>query len=106
VNKPLVIGTNGHVAAFDLASGQELWRTKLGGFFSATGQSDVAVLIQEDKVMAGCQGHLFCLALEDGKILWNNELSGLGYNDISLAVDNISIQYLQKVVRNNSAAST
>ena len=41
-----------------------------------------------------------------GSILWNNELSGMGYNDVSLAMQNVSVQFLQKVERSSSSQSS
>jgi outer membrane protein assembly factor BamB len=104
---PLIIGTNGYVVAFERATGTEVWRTKLQtGVFRATTRTDVAVIARGEFVFAGSTGHLFCLSITDGRIIWHNELPGLGYNDISLAIDNVSIQYLEKVVRSNSSGST
>ena len=34
-----------------------------------------------------------------GKLLWHNALAGMGHNDISLAMDGVSIQFLEKIVR-------
>jgi outer membrane protein assembly factor BamB len=104
---PLIIGTNGYVVAFERTSGRELWRTKLqSGVFTSTGGNDVAVLTADTFVFAGAAGHLFCLSLTDGQIVWHNELPGLGHNDVALAIDSVSIQYLQKVVRTNSPAGS
>lgn len=104
---PLIIGSNGHVAAIHPTEGRELWRTKLQhGVFTATGGQDVSVLVQDEFVFAGSNGMLFCLSHATGQILWSNELKGMGYNDVSLAVQGTSVQYLQKVVRqSNSNAS-
>jgi outer membrane protein assembly factor BamB len=104
---PLFIGSNGFVAALDTSTGQELWRTQLQrGAFKATGSADVSVLVRGALIFAGAAGHLFCLAADTGQIIWHNELSGMGYNDISLAIDNVSIQYLQKVVRHTHNLNT
>ena len=98
---PLILGTNGSVAAIDPATGAIVWQTKLstGGLLSATSSQDVAVLVRGNEVFAGSAGHLFCIDAQTGAILWHNSLDGLGYNDISLAIDGISVQYLQKVER-------
>jgi len=102
---PLVIGTNGYVAAYDRGTGTELWRTKLqSGFFG--GRCDVAVILRDEFIFAGSAGHLFCLSLADGQIVWHNEMPGLGLNSISLAIDNVSIQYLPKVVQHSSSNAT
>jgi outer membrane protein assembly factor BamB len=101
----LIIGSNGHVAAIDVTDGRELWRTKLQtGVFSTTARSDVSVLVQDKFVFAGSHGHLFCLDVETGAILWHNELQGMGYNDVSLAMQNVSVQFLQKVERSSNSS--
>jgi outer membrane protein assembly factor BamB len=103
---PLIIGSNGYVAAIDVTDGRELWRTKLQtGVFTATAHSDVSVLVQDRFVLAGSRGHLFCLDLENGSILWHNELQGMGYNDVSLAMQNVSVQFLQRVEKSSSSSS-
>ncbi len=102
--QPLIIGTNGHVASINLETGEENWRTflKAGGLFSSTTHSDVAVLSHHGLVLAGCCGHLFCLSKDNGEILWHNNLSGLGNNDVSLALEGVAIQYLQKAEKSSS----
>jgi len=107
MTNPLIIGSNGFVAAIDLTDGRELWRTKLeSGVFAATNSQDVSVLVQGGFVFAGSRGNLFCLDVESGSILWNNELKGMGYNDVSLAMQNVSVQFLQKVERSSSSQSS
>ena len=107
MTNPLIIGSNGYVAAIDVMDGRELWRTRLQtGLFKATSHADVSVLVQGGFVLAGSQGHLFCLDVESGSILWNNELKGMGYNDVSLAMQNVSVQFLQKVERSSSGQSS
>lgn len=104
---PLIIGSNGFVAAIDLTDGRELWRTRLQtGVFAATNSQDVSVLVQGGFVFAGSHGHLFCLEVASGSILWQNELSGMGYNDVSLAMQNVSVQFLQKVERSSSPSGS
>jgi outer membrane protein assembly factor BamB len=104
MNHPLIIGTNGSVAAIDPATGDTLWATALetGGLFSSTNHEDVSVILRDGNVFAGCSGHLFCLAAASGEILWHNDLKGFGHNDISLAVEGVSVQFLEKVVRRSS----
>jgi hypothetical protein len=103
VNQHLFIGSNGFVAAIELSSGVELWRTKLKpGVLSATNYADVAVLDHEEKVFAGCNGHLFCLDARSGEILWHNELDGMGHNDVTLSIGGRSVQILNKVQRHNT----
>ncbi len=101
---PLVIGTNSHVAAIDPNSGQELWRTKIQSTTLGSG-SDVSVLVKDGFIFAGSNGRLICLDHASGNILWSNELKGLSYNDVSLAMEGVSVQFLQKVVHQNSSSS-
>ena len=102
VNQNLYIGSNGHVCAINPQTGEELWRTSLKtGTLSSTTYQDVAVIVREDIIYAGCYGHLFALS-RDGTILWHNPLKGLGHNDISLAFEGHSIQYLQKMVHSQT----
>ncbi|PTX94600.1 PQQ-binding-like beta-propeller repeat protein [Opitutus sp. ER46] len=100
----LIIGCNGTVARIDPGTGKLAWKTSLktGSLLSATSHEDVTVLLRGSIVFAGCAGHLFCLDGEDGKILWHNPLEGFGHNDVSLAMDGVSIQYLQKTQHTSS----
>jgi outer membrane protein assembly factor BamB len=101
---PLIIGTNGNVAAIDSSTGEILWATELrtGGILSSTRGEDVSVIVRDGQVFAGCSGHLFCLSAETGDILWHNDLKGFGHNDLALALEGVSVQYLEKVVRRSS----
>ena len=77
---PLIIGSNGSVAAIDPASGRVLWQVKLdtgAGFFSSTRNEDTSVLVKDGRVYAGGCGHLFCLDAATGQTLWHNPLSGI-----------------------------
>lgn len=97
----LFIGTNGRVSAIHPSTGSTLWSTRLdgGSFFSSTGHQDVSVLVYQGTVYAGCSGHLFGLDASSGEILWHNDLKGQGHNDISLTMEGVSVQFVQKVVR-------
>lgn len=101
---PLIIGTNGSIVAIDSSTGEMLWATELrtGGILSSTHGEDVSVILREGQVFAGCSGHLFCLDAVSGDILWHNDLKGFGHNDVSLALEGVSVQYLEKVVRRSS----
>jgi outer membrane protein assembly factor BamB len=106
MNEPLVIGSNGYVARVDTGSGLELWRTKLlPGLFGGSSCTDVTVLIRGAVVFAGTHGHLFCLDLNSGQILWRNELKGMGYNDVALAMEGVSVQFLTKTVHTSNSTS-
>lgn len=104
IMKLLLIGINGHVSAIDPRNGHQLWVTKLegGSFLASTSHQDVSVLLHDGVVFAGCFGHLFGLDASTGRILWHNELAGMGHNDISLAMDGVSVQFQQKVVRRDN----
>jgi outer membrane protein assembly factor BamB len=101
---PIIIGTNGSVAGVDPSTGEILWATELrtGGILSSTRGEDVSVILRDGQVFAGCSGHLFCLSAETGAILWHNDLKGFGHNDVSLALEGVSVQYLEKLVRRSS----
>jgi outer membrane protein assembly factor BamB len=99
----LYIGSNGYVAAIEIGTGTEIWRTPLKpGFLSATNYADVTVLDHEGKVFAGSSGHLFCLDAESGEILWHNELEGMGHNDVTLSIGGRTVQVVTKVERQNN----
>ena len=99
----LFIGTNGSVAAIDSSTGEILWATELrtGGILSSTRGEDVSVILRDGQVFAGCSGHLFCLSAETGEIRWHNDLKGFGHNDVSLALEGVSVQYLEKLARSS-----
>ena len=101
----LIIGTNGAVACIDAGTGKVRWKTalKTGSLLSSTSHEDVSVLQRGTIVFAGCSGHLFCIDADTGAILWHNSLDGFGHNDISLAMDGVSVQFLQKVQRQSSS---
>jgi outer membrane protein assembly factor BamB len=107
VQENLIIGSNGCVCGIDPQSGVEVWRTRLQeGVFNATHREDVSVLVRDGIVYAGSNGHLFAMSAETGKILWHNELKGLRFNDISLAFQGHSVQYLQKTVQRNTGTNS
>ncbi len=102
---PLIIGSNGSVAAIDPASGHVLWQVKLdtgAGFFSSTRNEDTSVLVKDGRVYAGGCGHLFCLDAATGQTLWHNPLSGMRHNDIALAMEGVAVQFVTKVERRQS----
>jgi outer membrane protein assembly factor BamB len=102
----LFIGSNGHVCAINTKTGNELWRTRLQeSFFGATRSEDVSVLVRDGVVFAGANGHLFGLSAQNGQVLWHNELKGLRFNDICLAMEGVSVQFVQKVVHRSSNSS-
>ena len=97
-NDTLIIGCNGFVSTIRINNGEEIWRTKLrDGIFGGSRGREVSVLIDGDQVFAGCHGRLYALAAQDGKILWSNELKGMGFNEVALAQQGTSTQFITRV---------
>ena len=91
----LYIGCNGFVSAISPEDGSEVWRTPLQeGLLSDASYQDVCILEHEGRVFAGSNGRVYALDAETGEILWYNELSGMGYNDVTLAMAGKSIQFV------------
>jgi outer membrane protein assembly factor BamB len=104
MEKNLYIGSNGHVCAINPHTGEEIWRTKLqDGVLAATKYEDVSIIVREGVIYAGSCGHLFALDAT-GQILWHNALKGLGHNDIALAFEGHTVQFLQKTVHRQSSS--
>jgi outer membrane protein assembly factor BamB len=107
MNPYLFIGSNGHVCAIDPQSGSEIWRRRLqDSVLGSTRSEDVSVIVKDGTVYAGSQGHLFALSAASGEILWHNALKGLRFNDIALAFEGHTVQYLQKSVHTHSSTSS
>lgn len=100
----LFIGSNGSVACIDPASGDIRWEASLktGSILASTAYKDVSVLVRGSIVFAGCAGHLYCIDADSGTVLWHNPLSGFGHNDVSLAMEGVSVQFLAKTEKGNS----
>ena len=99
----LIIGCNGYVSAINAGNGQELWRTKLReGIMGGSRGNEVSVLIDGDQIYAGCYGRIYALSTATGKILWDNDLKGMGYNDVALARQGTSTQYITRVEQTTS----
>lgn len=79
----LFLGTHGHVAALDPATGEERWRVSLPG----TGFRIVSLIHEDGRLFAATRGHVFCLDARNGDVLWRNDLSGLGYDSIYMVGD-------------------
>lgn len=100
----LIIGCNGYVSAINAGSGQELWRTKLrDGLLGGSRGSDVSVLIDGGQIFAGCYGRIYALDAASGNILWDNELKGMGYNEVALAKQGTSTQYITRVEQTSTS---
>lgn len=81
----LIVGVGGHVVALNLATGDELWRTRLKG------SGFVTVRETEDLVLAGANGELFCLDRASGDLLWHNKLDGLGRGIVAFTDDRSTV---------------
>ena len=102
----LIIGCNGYVSAIHAGNGQELWRTKLrDGVLGGSGGKDVSVLIDGEHIFAGCYGRIYALDAATGKVLWDNDLKGMGYNEVALAKQGTSTQYITRVERTTTGST-
>ena len=102
-NEVIVIGCNGYVLAINSKTGEELWRVKLrAGVLGGSRGADVSVLADGDKVYAGCSGRIYAIRINDGSILWQNELNGIGFNEVALAMQGISTQFITRVEHHGS----
>ncbi len=95
IDQPLYIGTNRYVAALDVATGEELWRTKLP---KCQSDSPVSMLIKDAVLVAGSAGQVWCLDKRDGTVLWHNGLPGLGYSSVQLMHEGAQAATSQDVV--------
>jgi outer membrane protein assembly factor BamB len=86
----LYIGTSSHVAAIDVKTGQEVWRTKLpkASYYA------VCILDVDGRVFAGSGGYVHALDAQTGKLLWTNKLKGLGFQPVTLATGGRSVQLI------------
>jgi outer membrane protein assembly factor BamB len=95
----LIVGIRGQVVAIDTATGAEAWRTPLPiTSFLASRNDIVSVLKKEGVIFAATSGFVFALAESDGQVLWKNELPGLGFNEVSLALDGSAIKTVREVI--------
>lgn len=76
----LFIGTHGHIAALDKATGDRRWCTSL----PSTGFQIVSIVVEDGVLFAASRGHVFALDPVTGRIQWSNGLSGLGHGHVFL----------------------
>lgn len=94
----LIIGCNGYVVAVHTGSGEEMWRVKLRpGVLGGSRGSDVSVLINDNRVYAGCNGRIYAIDSASGTMLWENDLSGIGFNEVALAMQGINTQFISRI---------
>lgn len=71
---------NHNLICLHLATGEEVWRTKL----PKSGSYVASLLVQDDTVIVGVNGVVHCVDAYTGQLRWTNELKGLGYGNIFL----------------------
>ena len=78
------LGIKGRVVSFDKRNGNSIWDTHLksSGF--------VTVMVDEEIIFAHTGGHFYGVDRVSGRILWENGLSGLGYDDATIALPGMS----------------
>jgi outer membrane protein assembly factor BamB len=77
----LFVGTHGHVRAIEKRTGAQVWDVDLPW----TSNGLVTLLVEGHVIYAGCRGKLFAIDARNGTILWKDELSGLAYDNMTLA---------------------
>jgi outer membrane protein assembly factor BamB len=103
----LIIGCNGYVSAILANNGEELWRTKLrDSFLGGSRGCDVSVLIDGSQIFAGCYGRIYTLNASDGEILWSNELKGMGFNEVALARQGTSTQFITRIEQTTTTSNS
>jgi outer membrane protein assembly factor BamB len=75
----LFSGTGGNVVCLNRHTGQEIWKTAIGG------HGFVTLLTDQTMIYAQCAGKLSALRYSDGAILWQNDLPGCGFGIGALA---------------------
>jgi outer membrane protein assembly factor BamB len=72
-----VASISGHVEAYKLEDGKEVWRYErtLGDGFAIRGNSNV-LLVGEKIYLGFPDGYLACLSAESGEVLWSRSLAG------------------------------
>src|SRR5580765_3404333 len=93
------IGIKGTVLALDRATGEETWRTPIGG-------SDfVNVAFVDGDLFATARGELFALDPRSGEIRWHNPLKGLGRGLMTIAGNPQAVAMAEKKRRDAQAAA-
>jgi len=78
----IYVGAGRFVAALDAGTGEELWRTKLGG-----ANCVVTLLLKGQSVFAGYRGRMHCLDARTGTLRWENDLPKMGYGAVLCAME-------------------
>jgi outer membrane protein assembly factor BamB len=83
IDEVVVLGMGRRVAAISKSDGRILWSTEVS---NGLGNPFVTLVIDGQRVFAGCAGLLHCLDLATGSLIWTNELPGYGYGLASLCL--------------------
>jgi outer membrane protein assembly factor BamB len=81
----LIVGTRGHLLAFNKNTGAPAWKYEFEKSLLANGSDYVTTLIDGDELFAGCYGAIYCFDVMKGKLLWTDNLRGKGYGVVSFA---------------------
>lgn len=77
----IYVGFNSRVFALDRQTGRLVWH-----WHSPKGRAtNVAVLLDGDRLMVSVQGYMYCLDPISGEQLWDNPLTGFGVGIPTLA---------------------
>ncbi len=71
---------SGHIICLHLATGQEVWRTKIPKSMAQI----ASILVHDGVVLVGVTGRVHCFDAYTGTLRWSNELKGLGFNTVFL----------------------
>jgi len=93
------VGIKGTALAFARATGEEVWRSPLGG------ADFVNVVLVDGDLFATTRGELFALEPSTGKILWHNPLKGLGRGLVTVASGTQQTPMAEKKRRDAQAAA-
>jgi len=80
----LFVGIKDCVLALRRDSGEQVWRTKVGGGYF------VNVVLDGERVLAASNGEIFCLDPLSGRQLWHNPLKGYGLGLVTMAAAGLS----------------
>jgi outer membrane protein assembly factor BamB len=93
------LGVGGHVAALDLATGQEIWRRKVKS------SQLLCVTLFEGRLLATANGEIWCLDRDTGTVLWHNKLKGLGMGFVTVAGGELTPAMAAALVAQQQAAA-
>lgn len=100
------VGFNSRIAALHRETGQLMWQWK-----SPKGSRYVALLLDQDRLIASVMGYTYCLDPLTGQELWRNELPGFGTGVTCLAsvngnVNGAFLNAIAEEIQRQQAASS